>query len=826
MGYILSVGLRLGWLGLILLVLPAQAQSISKALADSVRQVLPGTKLDTTRVHLLLQLGAYQVYKPGEFPVDMDSARTYAKQAQRLSNQLGYYPGEGKSLNLLGTISREAKEFPQAIAFQVAALHLYKRHQDIRGIVSSYLLLAHARREKGDPEQARKEVHTAIRLATRNNYPYQAGEGYIELGNTYANWGEELKEKINYYQQALPWFAQAGSTKKQADVHKDLGDLYGLAGNSAQALIELRKALALYRSIQYPALQGVYDLLGDVSNELGDYKEAMRYGLLAVKTAEALKDSTLQMCTIYNHVGQTYYYLKQNQKALSYWKKSLHIAQKYKAQSSIIILIVNIADLFTARLNQPKEALNLTLGIAQKYPPQNISDSISLTHTLLYAYTRLKQYSSAQRYCDQLLALADESGISDFNQGVIYFGAIRFFVASKQHNQARKYLAEYELYSRKNRSLRGVSQVQFYWFKLDSIQGNYISAIKHYQRYKLLEDSLFDKTKSRQIANLEVLHETEQKEKNIKLKQKRINLLTRQSQLQNQKMKQDQLIRNVIIGGAILLLLLLALIYNRYLLKQRSNQLLQAQQKELEAQQREINHKNAHLSELLTQKDTLLEEKDTLLTEKEWLLKEIHHRVKNNLQVVMSLLNSPPTTLEDQAALSAIQESQHRVQAMAFIHQKLYQSESVARIPMADYISEVVAYLHESYHLPQPIRLQLEVEPIELDVTQAVPLGLIINEAITNALKYAFPQGRSGTVNLSLHRLEETTYELSIADDGVGLPEGYQPGRSRSLGMKLLHGFSRQLGGKLTISSVPGLSISLVFAEEQLRSISTRVAYA
>jgi two-component sensor histidine kinase len=153
---------------------------------------------------------------------------------------------------------------------------------------------------------------------------------------------------------------------------------------------------------------------------------------------------------------------------------------------------------------------------------------------------------------------------------------------------------------------------------------------------------------------------------------------------------------------------------------------------------------------------------------------------------------------------------------MALIHQNLYQAEGVSHIPMKAYIEEVVAYLHESYDLPQPIRLLLDIEPIELDVTQAVPLGLIINEAITNAFKYAFPKGRSGTVRLSLHQLKETTYKLIISDDGIGLPVGYQPGRSRSLGMELLYGFSRQLGGKLQISSPPGLSIILLFEEEQL----------
>jgi two-component sensor histidine kinase len=126
------------------------------------------------------------------------------------------------------------------------------------------------------------------------------------------------------------------------------------------------------------------------------------------------------------------------------------------------------------------------------------------------------------------------------------------------------------------------------------------------------------------------------------------------------------------------------------------------------------------------------------LTEKEWLLKEIHHRVKNNLQVVMSLLDSQADFLQDKVALSAIQESQHRVQAMALIHQKLYQSESLARIPMRSYIEEVVAYLNDSYSRYQPIGFDLSVDDIELDVTLAVPLGLIINEAITNAFNMHF----------------------------------------------------------------------------------------
>ncbi|MBD0256624.1 MAG: hypothetical protein ICV83_12970, partial [Cytophagales bacterium] len=324
-------------------------------------------------------------------------------------------------------------------------------------------------------------------------------------------------------------------------------------------------------------------------------------------------------------------------------------------------------------------------------------------------------------------------------------------------------------------------------------------------------------------------------------KEARIKTLQRERQLQTQQSAQDRLMRNALVGGALLLLLMVGVIYNRYRLKQRSNRQLEAQQRQLQAQheelraqqevlqaqQREIHQQNKHLSLLLSEKDTLIGEKESLLLdkdqflarqgqlleEKERLLREIHHRVKNNLQVVMSLLSLQAASLKDEAALSAIRESQHRVQAMALIHQKLYQAEGVARIGMRSYLQEIVAYLNDSYCLSGEIRFYVEAEAIELDVTQAVPLGLIINEALTNALKHAFPDGRAGSIRLTLQQPEEHAYQLTIADDGVGLPTHFDPSRSRSLGMTLLYGFSEQLDAELAFSAPPGLSIQLTFRE-------------
>jgi two-component sensor histidine kinase len=429
---------------------------------------------------------------------------------------------------------------------------------------------------------------------------------------------------------------------------------------------------------------------------------------------------------------------------------------------------------------------------------------VSVAVSFGLCYKGLKQNQKAEQYYLEAVSLSEQTTNSVY-QEIAWHQISQFYVATGQYKKADTYLKRFPTIKTMTGERRDELEFLLMHFKVDSALANYPSAIRYYQRYTALKDSIFNETKSKQIEELGVRYETEKKEQALQLKEKNIALLLEQN-------KTGQTQRNALLGGTLLLLSLLGLGYNRYRLKRRSNKLLEVQQQALQARQEEINYKNTALQQLLT--------------EKERLLKEIHHRVKNNLQVVMSLLDSQADSLQDKAALSAIQESQHRVQAMALIHQKLYQSESVARIPMNSYIEEVVAYLHDSYSLYQPIRFDVEVEDIELDVTLAVPLGLIINEAITNAFKYAFPHGRDGTIIVRLQRLAEASYELVIADDGVGLPASYDPSRSRSLGMTLIHGFSRQLGGKLTITSPPGMCINLKFQEENLSPVHTQPSYA
>ncbi len=249
------------------------------------------------------------------------------------------------------------------------------------------------------------------------------------------------------------------------------------------------------------------------------------------------------------------------------------------------------------------------------------------------------------------------------------------------------------------------------------------------------------------------------------------------------------------------MIIILIIAYMGYRQRQFSNNQLQLKQNEINVQNQALQH--------------LIADKDRLLDEKDWLLQEVHHRVKNNLQIVMSLLNTQSAFLKNNAALAAIRESQNRVQAIALIHQKLYSSSNVAYIDIAVYINELVNYLADSYNAhDRGIRFEQQIEPAKMDVTQAIPIGLMLNEAITNSIKYAFPN-RRGFINISLGTIDDNNMMLNIADDGIGLPEDFDIKDASSLGMEMMKALSKQLDGNLKIEDNDGVVITFVFPAEK-----------
>lgn len=217
----------------------------------------------------------------------------------------------------------------------------------------------------------------------------------------------------------------------------------------------------------------------------------------------------------------------------------------------------------------------------------------------------------------------------------------------------------------------------------------------------------------------------------------------------------------------------------------------------------------------VTERKQALEQITTSLHEKEVLLKEIHHRVKNNMQVITSLLNLQSKNIKDKQALSVFQDSQNRVKSMALIHETLYQSKDLSRINFAEYLQKLVAHVSRSYRIrPDAVKINIDVDDVSLPIDTAVPCGLIINELASNSLKYAFPGDMRGEINITFERAD-AQYVLRVSDTGVGLPSDFDPEMGKSLGMKLVHMLTGQLCGELECHNGVGTTFEIRFPEER-----------
>lgn len=221
-------------------------------------------------------------------------------------------------------------------------------------------------------------------------------------------------------------------------------------------------------------------------------------------------------------------------------------------------------------------------------------------------------------------------------------------------------------------------------------------------------------------------------------------------------------------------------------------------------------------NEIIERKQTEIQIREAL-TEKEVLLKEVHHRVKNNLQVISSLLNLQTAEIKDPATLNAFKESQNRVRSMALIHEKLYQSDDLAHIDFSTYLQNLVNSLSQSYRVKKDkVELQVQSEKILLDLDTAIPCGLIVNELVSNSIKYAFPDEQSGKVQVLCSTNKDKSISLIVRDDGVGLPPGFDHTKGTSLGLKLVNSLTRQIDGNLSVGNTKGTCFEITFRPAEL----------
>lgn len=560
------------------------------------------------------------------------------------------------------------------------------------------------------------------------------------------------------------------------------GDLQNKPDSQFQLL-----STALQRSLAIGYVEGITKTrtsLVDHYKRKGEYVEAVAHSLSVINLFDSLQltekkiDAQLLLSVIYKEMGAERGTIDYLNRGYALAREAEQAAEKENIVQGIanslnnqgIILrdmsyILKKPELMDTAFIKYQIAVELLQGVTG-----GARILSKLYNNLSQVYIeRLKDYPKAIEVITKAIALNKAAG---------YTNGITFNYA----NMANVYLAMGDLPKAKEYALRMLAlcrELDQPHRILNAYQHNieinkalhlYDSALYYTDLYIAISDSLTNLAKTEQISEMQTKYETVKKELQITQLNKSGEVKTRQTILA--------------LSVATLLAILVFLFYNRFRLKKKTSDALAIKNDEIEKQKALI---------------------QISLGEKETLLREIHHRVKNNLQIISSLLNIQSAHIQDENVLASIQEGQSRVQAMSLIHQNLYQSEHLSNVDIENYLRQLVAYLSDMYAGEnKTIEVSVNAPGINFDIDTAIPLGLIVNELVSNAYKYAFENLDKGVIQVSIKAINDIDHELTVADNGKGFAENIDPGKTNSLGLKLVQILSRQLRGKFSVQSVEG----------------------
>lgn len=640
------------------------------------------------------------------------------------------------------------------------------------GLSETYLLKAKAFSIMSNHEKGAKFAQSAIEINSKsgNKKDLIRSHRTLLMENRYL---KENEENIRQGEKIVELAKASGNNLEIARSYELLADFYEVKMDLPKTLYVLEQSLKYYKLAGEERVQNVYAFMATVYGTLGEQEKSLQAIFKSIALVEKFDDRTYYTSTVFSIAGKTYREMERYDEAEKYYKRAYQNSKRFDDDVFEVITAKSLISILIL-VKKEKDILPYLLEIEKKYdkirsPYRELGIAV-----LLERYLEMNNLAKAEKYFKQ--AKETYANLEDTGavQQQLFDGMALYYFKTKKYDLATQNVLKSKAISEKAKAKFRLKKNYEMLCKIDSAKGNYLSAMKYQNVINLYKDSLFNETKSKQLTQMQVQYDVEKKDKdNLLLKQ--------QASLRDAKLSKATIVRNVSFLGILFLFLAIIMIYRRFRINQRIR--------------KEIDHKNEILLHLID--------------EKECLLKEIHHRVKNNLQIVMSLLNTQSHFLNDAAAKQAIKNSQDRIHSISLIHKKLYQNENVASVNMELYIRELVEYFKASFDTKQRLRFLLEVEPIELDSSQAVPLGLILNEAVNNAIKHAFPDNREGQIEIKFHSFGENKMRLSIKDNGVGTNGDLNNENFSSFGIKLIKGFSCELKAKLNFINKYGITVYL-----------------
>ncbi|MGB5664437.1 MAG: histidine kinase dimerization/phosphoacceptor domain -containing protein [Eudoraea sp.] len=504
----------------------------------------------------------------------------------------------------------------------------------------------------------------------------------------------------------------------------------------------------------------VYTQLGYVYERQGKLDKAADIAMETLLLGDELKDKRA-MAVAFSDLSNLFWKQSRYEKALEYGLKALVLFEERGINDLDYDFTLYVVGNCYLALDKHEEALNYyehSIAIGERYGFFNNLCDVYISMVYLKAY--LNDFDAAD--------LAGENAVKYGQLLDNNFMLMRSWLSiGKLQNLQGKYISAIESLERSIEIATDDFGDDFYLSQAYETLGkayagnhNYREAYQAYAEYDKLKKEIFTAEADQHISLLLTEFDVAQKESTI---------MVQENQIKKQRSRQTLMI---LIGG--LLLMILLLLYNTIQTNKKKNRLLKKQN-----------------------------------DEKEFLLKEIHHRVKNNLEIVSSLLSLQSEQIGDSKVADAMQKSQYRVHSMSMIHQKLYQGKSFSSIEMKEYFMNLGNYIIDIFGASDRVRIVCEMAELELDVDTAIPIGLIVNELLTNSLKYAFPENRNGLIKISLIELGNHL-QLEVSDNGIG-KNYHEKIEGTGFGTQLIELLTRQLEGKMSLSIKKGTAVSFEF---------------
>ncbi len=497
--------------------------------------------------------------------------------------------------------------------------------------------------------------------------------------------------------------------------------------------------------------------------------KSMAYDLDALRLMEEINDQG----GIADALGRVAWDLNlQNrpQEGLEYAKKAIEICKKNDLQKKLIesFRFAGDACITMGDNTQALDYYEQSLALTRVLDP-DLTSIADIINSRGNALKRLGRYEEALKDYRLCLANSEKSNYpGGIHTAIANLGEVNLLMG--KYAEALPYQLKTIELQEKNGDLTDLVENYGHASSIYEYLGDYKSALRYQKKALVLRDSTASLQSDAAISEMRTKYETEKKE---------VIIAT-----QGQQISQQRMVQWLGFGVVGLLSTLAFLLWRSYASRTQANRLLAATNNQLA----------------------------TKNSENELLLKEIHHRVKNNLQTISSLLNLQSASIKDPNALEAVQESQSRVRSMALIHQKLYQGENLAAVNMKDYFEAMgQSMLHSFGEIGKRVTLEVPMNDLELDVDTAIPLGLIANELITNSLKYAFPEGQKGQIKISLTAEPNQQFCLRIADDGVGKTD-LTAIQGTGFGSRLIQLLAMQLNGNVETDSTKGMATLVRFS--------------